>query len=105
MERLVIVAYRPFPGKEKELLKLMKTHVEILRKEGLASNRNSIIMQSKDNTIIEVFGWKSSEAIESAHTNLAVQKMWESYAKVCESIPISNVAEAGQLFSEFTPIN
>jgi len=26
MERIVIVAYRPLPGKEKELMELTKTH-------------------------------------------------------------------------------
>ena len=103
-ERIVIVGYRPLPGKEAKLKELMKTHVAILRKEGLASDREPILMQASDGTVIEVFGWKSKEAIEAAHSNPAVQKMWGEYAEVCEYIPIDSVKESSSLFSEFTPL-
>ena len=103
-ERIVIVGYKPFPGKEAALAKLMKSHVSILRKEGLASDREPILMQSANGTIIEVFGWKSKEAIAQAHTNAAVQKMWGEYAEVCEYIPVGNLDETRSLFSEFTPL-
>ncbi|HEY3405178.1 MAG TPA: hypothetical protein VGK59_17460 [Ohtaekwangia sp.] len=103
-ERIVIVGYRPLPGKEKQLHELMKTHVDILRKEGLASNRQSIMMTTSDGTVIEVFGWKSKEAIQSAHSNAAVQKMWGEYAEVCEYVPVGNISEIRNLFSEFTPL-
>ena len=105
MERIVIIGYKPLPGKELELKDLMKTHWQILKEEDLVSDRKSIIMHSEDGTIIEVFGWKSKEAIESAHTNPAVLKMWKEYEKVCEFIPVSNVEESSKLFSEFTPFN
>ncbi len=104
-ERIVITGYRPFAGKEDQLLKLTISHVEILGKEGLVSDREPIIMQSKDGTIIEVFGWKSKEAIEVAHSNPVVNKMWEEYANVCEFIPVGELNEAKEMFSEFTPIN
>lgn len=103
-ERIVIVGYRPFPGKEAELKELMKNHVNILRSQGLASDREPILMQAGNGTVIEVFGWKSKEAIESAHTNPAVQKMWAEYAEVCEYIPIGSLQESTNLFSEFTPL-
>ena len=103
-ERIVIVGYRPFYGKEKQLHELMQTHVDILRKEGLASDRKSIVMKTSDGTVIEVFGWKSKEAIQSAHSNPAVQKMWGAYAEVCEYVPVGNITEIQNLFSEFTPL-
>ena len=103
MERIVIVAYRPLPGKEKELSELMKTHWEILDGENLVSARKPIIMQSSNGTMIEVFGWKSKAAIESAHTNSRVQKMWGDFAKVCEFVPVGDVEESKVMFSEFTP--
>jgi len=104
-ERIVIVAYKALPGKERELHELMKTHVEILKKENLVTDREPILMQATDGTFVEVFGWKSKEAIENAHANPAVQKMWEEYAKVCEYIPIGEVIESKDLFSEFAAIN
>ena len=103
-ERIVIVAYKPFPNMEAKLAELMKDHVKILRKEGLASDREPILMHSKNGTIIEVFGWRSKEAIESAHSNPAVQKMWGAYAEVCEYVPVGNLEEAANMFSEFTPL-
>lgn len=104
-ERVVIVGYKPLPGKEPELIRLIKTHVDRLRNEGFASERNPIIMQSKDGTILEVFGWKSKEAIEAAHKNKKVQKMWEEFAKVSEYVPINLIVETSELFSEFSPID
>lgn len=104
MERIVIVGYKPLPGKETELKNLMKNHWDILDKEGLVSDRKSIVCQSNDGTIIEVFGWKSKEAIEQSHTNEAVQKLWKKYSEVCEYVPISSVNESLHLFSEFDPV-
>lgn len=102
MGRIVIVAYKPFPGKEEELDQLMKEHVNILRKEGLATDRESILMKSEDGTVIEVFEWVSKDAIDMAHTNTNVLKMWDDYSKVCEYIPISDIKESSELFSEFS---
>lgn len=104
MERIVIVGYKPFPNKNQELKKLMTNHWQILYKEGLVTNRKSILMESKDGTIIEVFGWKSKEAIDSAHRNPVVQKMWKEYSEVCEYIPISEIDKSLEIFSEFKPL-
>lgn len=101
MERIVIVAYKPHLGKEAELRSLMETHWSILNKQGLVSDRKPITCQSADGSFIEVFGWKSKEAIEQAHGNSEVQAMWGKFAEVCEYIPIGNVAESSNLFSEF----
>jgi hypothetical protein len=101
-ERIVMVGYKPLPGKETALKELMKTHVSRLRKQGLVSDREPILMTSKAGTIIEVFGWKSAEAIAAAHANPEVQKMWGEYAEVCEYVPVGSLEEAGNLFSEFS---
>ena len=102
-ERIVIACYKPKPGKEQALDQLMKTHVERLRAEGLVTNRESIIMKANDGTVVEVFEWKSKEAIEQAHENPEVQKMWGEYAEVCDYVSPDTIDEFGQLFSEFTP--
>jgi quinol monooxygenase YgiN len=90
--RIVIVAYRPKPGKENELKQLALEHYAILKN------------QEKDGTIVEVFEWKSRAAIEQAHTNQAVLQMWEQYNQVCDYIPFGKVDESASLFSEFTPL-
>jgi hypothetical protein len=104
MGRVVIGVYKPKPGKGDDLRRLMSEHLPILRSQGLVTDRDSILMEAKDRTIIEVFEWKSREAIEAAHSNPVVLKMWERYAEVCDYVPISTVEEASHLFSEFTPL-
>ena len=91
MGRMVVVGYKPKQGKEIELEALMKTHLPTLQAEGLVSARESIIMRSEDGTIIEIFEWKSKEAIVSAHSNLKVQEMWQAYSTVCDYVPVSQI--------------
>lgn len=101
--RIVIACYRPKPGKAADLKALMKTHLSTLASEGLVSDRASIMMEAADGTVLEVFEWKSAEAIASAHSNPVVHAMWERYAAVSDYVKLTDVAEAGNLFSEFTP--
>lgn len=102
MTRIVIVGYRPKPNCEAALAKLMETHVQRLRAEGLATARKSIVMRSGDGTFVEVFEWVNEDAMKSAHSNPRVQEMWAEYAKVCDYVPVADLEEAKQLFSEFT---
>ena len=105
MGRIVIVAYKPKKGKQNELEALVKTHLSILCSEKLVSERQSVVMRSTDGTVIEIFEWASKEAIGAAHNNPKIQQMWEEFLQVCDFIPVSQVAEAASLFSEFTPLN
>lgn len=53
MERIVIACYKPKPGKENALDSLMKTHVAVLQREGLATERQSVMMKAADGTVID----------------------------------------------------
>jgi hypothetical protein len=88
---------------KEELDALARDHVEILRNEDLVTDRVPIIMEAKDGTILEVFEWKSAEAIEAAHSNPNVLAMWERNRVACDYIPVAEVPEAVELFSEFEP--
>ncbi|MEP6844660.1 MAG: hypothetical protein ABI861_01595 [Panacibacter sp.] len=101
--RIVIAVYKPKEGKSAALQQLTRDHLSILKQQDLVTNRASIMMQAKDGIIIEVFEWKSKAAIEQAHTNPEVLKMWSRYAQVCEYIPIAQLEEANQMFADFTP--
>jgi quinol monooxygenase YgiN len=100
-----IVAYRPKPGKEKELLELVRKRVPTLRKEGLATDRRPVIMRAKDGTIIEVSEWKSTEAIDAAHRNPNVLAMWGKFFEVCDCVPLNTLAEAGEMFACFEALD
>jgi quinol monooxygenase YgiN len=100
----VIVAYRPKPGKEDEVLALVRSRVPNLRKEGLVTDRRPVIMRSRDGTIIEVSEWKSREAIDAAHKNPNVLAMWNKFFAVCDCVPLNTLAEAQEMFAGFEPI-
>jgi hypothetical protein len=104
MGRMVIVAYRPRPGKEHDLLALTREHVPILRAQGLVTDRPPYAMRAADGTIVEVFEWKSEEAIAASHKNSQVQAMWGRYAEACQYVPLDTLAEAHQMFAAFEPI-
>jgi hypothetical protein len=103
--RIVIVAYKPHPGKLEDLRTLLKSHIAILDGEGLVTKRKPVIAEAMDGTMVEVFEWKSSEAIDLAHSNPRVQKLWEQFSGVCDYIPLSQIDEAKNLFSEFSPFD
>ena len=101
----VIVAYRPKAGTESELLQLVRDRVPTLRREGLATERESIIMRAKDGTIIEVSEWKSQEAIDAAHVNLNVLAMWKRFDAACDFVLLKDLPEASEMFANYEPLN
>jgi hypothetical protein len=103
MGRVVIACYKPKPGQEEALKALIADHVATLRSIELVTDRVPIAMEASDGTIVEVFEWASPDALQSAHSHPVVLRMWEEYGRVCDYIPVAQVPEAAQLFSEFTP--
>ncbi len=101
MGRIVIATYRPKSGREEELKTLVRQHVSRLQELGLATGRDPVVMQAGDGSVVEVFEWVSAEAIEAAHRDPKVAAMWGQFAEVCDYIPVGQLHEAGQLFSEF----
>jgi len=99
-----IVAYRPKPGKEKELLERVRSRVPTLKKENLVTDRIPTIMRARDGTIIEVSEWKSQEAIDAAHRNPNVLAMWDKFFAICECVPLNTLPEAADMFAGFTPV-
>ena len=102
---VVIVAYQPKPGKDKEILELVRARVPTLRKEGLVTDRGPTMMRAKDGTIIEVSEWKSREEIDAAHKNPNVLAMWDKFFAVCDCVPLKTLAEAEEMFAGFEPID
>ena len=104
MSRIVIACYRAKAGQQEALRGLIRDHVATLRGIGLATDRAPITMEASDGTILEVFEWVSADAIKAAHTHPTVLKMWEAFGAVCDYVPVAELPEASQLFSDFTPI-
>ena len=101
---VVVVAYKPKPGKEADLMQLTREHVPLLRAEGLATDRPFTACQAKDGTVVEAFEWAAG-GIERAHTNPVVMKLWERYGAACDYVPLASLAEASNMFASFTPLD
>jgi len=104
MGRVVIAAFKPKPAMQQQLLAVVEKHWRILQAQSLVTERPRVAMQSADGTVVEVFEWRSPEAIEQAHHNPAVLALWAEFEAVCDYVPVAEVSESQQLFSEFQPL-
>lgn len=105
MGRFFIAVYRPKAGCEQRLLGAVRKHAGVLRDEGRVSELPAHLMRAADGTVVEVFEWLSTAAIERAHSNPAVQALWAEFGAACDYVPVAGVAEAQQIFSEFEALS
>lgn len=104
MGRFVIAVFKPKSGMQSHLSAVVEKHWRVLHEQGLVTDRPCYAMRSSDGTILEVFEWRSREAIDQAHRNPAVQALWEEFAAACEYVPLSSLPEAQHPFSEFVSL-
>jgi len=102
---MVIALYRPHAGKEEPLIELLRQHLPTLRRLGLATEREALVLRASDGTILEIFEWASPGAVEQAHTHPEVAEVWESFGKLCDLVSLSDLADAGRKFPHFQPID
>ncbi len=102
--RLSIVAYKPKPGQEIELMSLTREHVPFLRSIGLATERPHIIATAGDGTVIGVFEWAEG-GLERAHAHTRLRDLWTRYAAACDFVPLKTLYEASMQFANFVPAN
>ena len=102
---IVFAIYKPHENKEDELKELISKHVPILKTHNLITDRESILVQSNNGNYIEIFEWKSNDAIEEAHKNPEIQKLWDEMEKVCDFTNLKSLEEVNDFFSQFKPIN
>ena len=104
MGDIVIVAYRPKPGRQAALAGLIASHVPDLRDWGLATARPEVAMRAADGTIVEVFEWHTG-AVDKAHKDPRVLAMWGEFAEVCDIVTLRNLAETADMFATFAPLD
>jgi len=91
-----IVSYIPKPGKEAELLALVKKHEPALRKVGLVTSEPFRVWKAYDirkqrELFIEQFVWKNGAASDVAHQTPEVMAVWEPMGPVLEELIICEV--------------
>jgi hypothetical protein len=83
-----------------QLLTAVRKHLQVLRGEDLVTDRPAYVMRAADGTIVEVFEWRSAEAIAKAHQTPPVQALWAEFGAACDYRPLSSLAECQQLFAD-----
>jgi quinol monooxygenase YgiN len=105
MGEIVIAAYRPKPGAEKELLAVLAGHVPTLRRLGLATARPVLLLRAADGVHLEIFEWADAAAAEKAHHVPEVQAAWKAIAAVAEYVPPAAAAGMDRPFPHFAPVD
>ena len=101
---IVFAIYKPHKNKENELKELISKHVPILKSNNLITDRKPILVQSNNGIYIEIFEWKSNDAVEEAHENPEVKKLWDEMEKVCDFTNLESIEEVREYFPQFKPI-
>jgi hypothetical protein len=98
----VIAAYRPKPGKDRELRKLIHEHRRTLADAQLVTHRRPLILRARsDGTLLEIFEWASAKAADRAHRHAPIRAMWRKLSEVADFVALSDIKEAGKAFSHF----
>ena len=99
-----MASYRPHPGKEEEMLDILREHVAVQRREGFATDHPVTLMKAEDGTLIEIFEWKSVEAKDAAHKNEAVMGLWTRMMEIADMVPLATLSETQHPFANFSPL-
>ncbi|MBL8227934.1 MAG: hypothetical protein JNL98_05635 [Bryobacterales bacterium] len=85
----VICTFRVIPGKLDDFRKLLTLHWPVLHKLGLIEDSPHLALEGIDKgvegDVVEIFAWKSREAVEIAHQSPEVLAIWEPMGMLCEA--------------------
>jgi quinol monooxygenase YgiN len=92
------VTYRPKPGKEQELLELIKKHGPALQATGLIVGGLPTIYRASDKRsgekfFIETFSWRDEDAPEAAHQMPEVMSVWEPMTPILAGMQLAVLEE------------
>jgi hypothetical protein len=100
-----LVAYRPKPGHEKEMLALVEKHWPILDKAGLVTKDPPKIWRAYDLErggkgepaiyFLELFAWKDEAASDVAHQTPEIMAIWEPMGAHMASLQITKLEAVG----------
>jgi len=104
MGRITIAAFKPKPGREAELLSVIADRLPLLRRLGLATHREHILMRTRQGVIVEVSEWVSDQAIDKAHETPEVLALWNRFDACCAYVKLETLAEVHEDFATFDAI-
>ncbi|SRR6266702_4372557 len=105
MPYTVIAAYRPKPGQDSALVALVREHLPVLRRAGLATETPPVVLRAADGTLLEIFDWISEHAVARAHEDPQVLALWERFGATCDYVKLGELPESTKLFAEFQRVD
>ena len=105
MGLLTFAMYKPNEGKETELMDILKDHIPTLKELGLITSREPATLKTEEGVIVEVFEWKSEEAVDMAHRHPAIGQLWGKMGGICTFPGMKDLKEAHQPFPAFELMN
>ena len=103
---IVTAIYRPHDGKEQELLDLVREHVPLLRRLGLATDRKALLFRGPaSGAFIEVFEWAGPEASTKAHASPEVSAIWGKMMEIADFPAWKDLEEGQTRFPHFEPVD
>jgi hypothetical protein len=88
------VVYRPKPGKEDELLALIKKHGPALQATGLITGGMPVVykahnIRTNQDFFVEMFSWRDEKASGLAHQTPEIMAVWEPMTPILDGLEIS----------------
>lgn len=102
---IVFALYRPHEGKDAEFRQLLAKHFPVLRGLELVTDREPVIVKSKNGTYIEIFEWRTAESARQAHELPEVAQVWEAMGRIADLPALESLDEVSGRFPHFEPVH
>lgn len=90
--RISLAAYRPRPGMEQDLLGVFDAEFASLRAGGHVTDRRVPICRTDRGEYLAILEWSSDHAVDDAHQDAEVMRVWARKAEVAEYIAPCDLA-------------
>lgn len=105
---VVLAVYRVAEKVQPEFFQVIRDKREYFSRAGLMTPRAPILLRSNISRefLIDIFEWASNEAIERAHSDPLVQRLWARMAElwIDGGLHLSNLPESEESFAGFEPV-
>lgn len=81
-EILAIAIVRPYPGKDAEMLAVLRDLYSTLARKGYS--RDELYQDAKDERYFNLRYWKTEESRREAYDDPDVQRCWLKLSQICE---------------------
>jgi hypothetical protein len=107
--QIAIAVYHAMEEKEEEFFSLIRAHWPVLYRRGLVTPMRPKVAQSATTpgVFIETFEWKSPAAVDRAHRDPEVQRIWNAMAAIWQkpSATLARLPECQSQFAHFAMLD